>query len=77
MANPVPPVQPRMTKAQAEEMKDWFLKETWKKIMECLRRWRVFGASKPVACPTIEINLHELVDLDLVFIRIRVFVLTS
>ncbi len=43
MATPVPPVRPRMTKAQEEEMKGWFLTEIWSNVMECLKSWRSCG----------------------------------
>ena len=44
MATPAPPVMPNMTKAQEEEMKGWFLKEVWSKIMERLKEWGICGA---------------------------------
>ena len=60
VATPVPPVQPRMTKAQEEEMKGWFLKEIWRNIINRLRSWRFWrlrgagslAASSPAAAPS-------------------------
>lgn len=43
MVNPAPPVKPIMTKAQEEEMRGWFLKEVWSKIMERLKDWGICG----------------------------------
>jgi hypothetical protein len=54
IAVPIPPVQPRMTRVQEEEMKGWFLPANWTNIMErvrCWRIWRLFGESCPAATP--------------------------
>jgi hypothetical protein len=45
IATPVPPVQPRMTKAQQEEMEGWFLKEIWRGITGRLKSWRTGSTS--------------------------------
>ena len=52
IATPVPPVQPRMTRAQAQEMRGWFLAEVWRCIRHRLgswRLWRLCGARSPPA----------------------------
>ena len=69
IATPVPPVQPRMTKAQEEEMRGWFLKEIWKNIMERLRSWRLwrlFGANGPAVNPppSVTATLVDEGDFD-------------
>jgi hypothetical protein len=58
IVDPVPPVQPRMTQAQEEEMRGWFLKDIWRDILERLKSWRIcetFGfrtsAASASACP--------------------------
>ena len=62
-ATPVLPVQPRITKAQEEEMKGWSIKDTWRDIMECCWRFRgTFGIRNSAASSLADIA--KLVDRE-------------